>query len=126
VIKFQKILATASNECGRTDRVYHRIENGDAQPIYQQPHVLLLPIQTHVDNMLKDMKEQEVIEEVKSAWSQPVMLIRKNKDIRFSVNYRQLNEVSNEDVLPLRRTDDTVDTFIRAKQSMSQDLESGY
>lgn len=82
-------------------------------------------MQTHVDNMLKDVKEREVIEEMKTAWSLYIMLIRKNRDIRSSVKYRQLNEVSNEDVLP-RRTYDTVDISIRVKQSMTQDLESGY
>jgi hypothetical protein len=64
--------------------------------------------------MLKGMKEQEVIKGVKSVWSLPVMLIRKNRDIRFSVNYRLLNKVSDEAILPLRRTDDTEDTFIKA------------
>jgi hypothetical protein len=58
IIEFQDIFATKYDDCERTDRVYHRIDTGEAHVIRQSPHRLQRANQAVVDEMLKDMKER--------------------------------------------------------------------
>jgi hypothetical protein len=65
--------------------------------------------------MLKDMKEQGVIEESDSPWSSPVVLVwKKNGDFCFCMDYRKLNDIT-KDCFPFLRIDDTLDMLAGAK-----------
>jgi hypothetical protein len=95
IAEFQDVFATKSGDYGRTDKVYHQIDTGDAHPIRQHPRILSLAMQADVNGMLEDMKKRGVIEESDSPWSSPVMLIRKkNGDFRLCVDYRRLKDVT--------------------------------
>jgi hypothetical protein len=77
--------------------------------------------------MLDKMQRHGVIEESKSPWSSPVVLVwKKNGDLRFSVDYRKLNDFTKKDCFPLPRIDDTLDTLAGAKLFSTLDLKSGY
>ena len=60
---YQDVFETKSGDHGRTDKVYHRIDTGDARPIRQPPRRLPLLKQAEVNGMLEDMKSKGVIEE---------------------------------------------------------------
>jgi hypothetical protein len=76
--------------------------------------------------MLNDMQRREVIEESDSPWSSPAVLVRKkNGDLHFCVDYRELN-VRKKVCFPLPRTDDTLDTLAGAKRFSNVDLKSSY
>jgi hypothetical protein len=79
-----------------------------------------------MNGMLEDMKKRGVIEELDSPWSSPVVLIRKNGDLRFCVDYRRLNDVTKKDCFSLSSIDDTLDTLAGAKWFSTLDLKSGY
>jgi hypothetical protein len=51
---------------------------------------------------------------------------KKNGVVRFCVNYRTLNDVTEKDCFPLPRIDDTLDTFAGAKWFSTLDLTSCY
>jgi hypothetical protein len=107
-------------------KVYHRMDTGDARPIRQPPRRLPLAKQAQVNGMLEDMKRKGVIEESDSPWSSPVVLVRKKDgNLRFCVYYRRLN-VTKKDCFPLPRIDDTLDTPAGAKWFSTLDLKSGY
>jgi hypothetical protein len=71
--------------------------------------------QAEVKEMLDNMQRHGVIEESESPWSSPVVLVRKNGELRFCVDYRKLNDVTKKDCFPLPRIDDTLDTLAGAK-----------
>jgi len=99
---YQDIFETGSGDCWHTERVYHRIDTGDAQPIHQLPCRLPLAKQALVNNLLEDMKSTGVIEESDSPWSSPVVLVRKKGgSLRFCIDYRRLNDIT-KDCFPLR------------------------
>jgi hypothetical protein len=66
--------------------------------------------------MMEDMKNRGVIEESKSPWPSPVVLVRKkNGDLRFRMDYRKLNDVTKKVCFPLPKIDDTFNTLAGAK-----------
>jgi hypothetical protein len=77
--------------------------------------------------MLNDIQRRGVIEESDSPLSSLVVLVRKkNGELRFCVEYRKLNDVTQKDCFPLSRIDDTLDTLSGAKWFSTLDLKSGY
>jgi hypothetical protein len=76
--------------------------------------------------MLEDIQRCEVIEQSDSPWSSPVILIQKNRDLRFCVDYRKLNSVTRKDSFALPQIDDTLNTLAGAKWFSTLDLNNGY
>ena len=66
------------------------------------------------------------MEESQSPWASPIVLVKKDGDLRFCVDYRQLNRVTKQDVYPLPRIDDTLDLLSDSRFFMTLDLASGY
>ncbi|KAJ4430219.1 hypothetical protein ANN_22430 [Periplaneta americana] len=116
----------SENDYGRTEKVQHRIDTGNARPIRQPPRRVPLAKQRENDSQLEGMKARGVIEESYSPWSSPVVLVKKNGDLRFCVDNRRLNDVTKKDCFPLPRIDDTLDTLAGAEWFSTLDLKSGY
>jgi hypothetical protein len=127
ITEYEEVFAAQNGDYGRTDRVYHRIDTGEARLIRQPPRRLPLAKPAEASDVLEDMRQCGVIEESKSPWSSPVVLVRKkNGDLRFCVDYRKPNDVTRKDCFPLHRIDDTLDTLAGAKCFSTLDLKSGY
>jgi hypothetical protein len=78
------------------------------------------------DNVSK-MLAAGVIEEGNEAWGFPVVLVRKKDgEIRFCVDYRALIKVTNKDVYPLPRIDETLEALGGAVLFSTLDLKAGY
>jgi hypothetical protein len=112
-----------SDDHRRTDKLYHHIDTGEARPIRQPPSRFPLAKQVDVGEMIEDMQQRWVIEESDSPCLSPVVLVRKNRDLHFCVDYRKLNNVTRKDCFPLPRIDDTLD---KAKWFSTLDLKSSY
>ena len=73
------------------------------------------------------MQEAGVIEPSNSPWSSPVVMVRKkDKSLRFCVDYRELNKVTWKDTFPLPWVDDLLDQLGQSKYFTTLDLASGY
>ena len=127
LLDYQDVFESGSGDHGRTEKVYHRIDNGDDRPIRQPPRRLPLAKHALVNDLLEDMKNKGLIEESDSPWSSPVVLVgKKDGSLRFCVDYRRLNDVTKKDCFPLPRIDDTLDTLAGAQWFSTLDLKSGY
>ena len=84
--QFSDLFSTGTNDLGCTDLVMHKIHTGDAKPVRQPPRRLPLAKREEAEKMLSEMRKQGVIEPSVSAWSSPVVLVKKKDgSTRFCV-----------------------------------------
>ncbi|GFT04898.1 retrovirus-related Pol polyprotein from transposon 17.6 [Trichonephila clavipes] len=125
--EFQSLFSRTSEDFGRTRLTKHRIDMGEHPPITQHPRRLPFAKQEEVQKLIKDMKDNVVIEPLLSPWASPIVLVRKKDgSTRFCVDYRRLNDVTKKDSYSLPRIDDTLDTLVGNTWFSILDLKSGY
>ncbi|XP_076660385.1 uncharacterized protein LOC143363724 [Halictus rubicundus] len=125
--EFQDIFAENPEHVGNCDVVQHRIDTGDCAPIKQAPLRLPFHRRDEVKELLAKMERQGVIEESKSPWSSPIVLVKKKDgSTRFCVDYRRLNDVTKKDSYPLPRIEETLGALAESSWFSTIDLQSGY
>ena len=73
------------------------------------------------------MKENKLIRPSESPWTSPVVLVKKkNRKLRFCIDYRKLNKITKKDAYLLSWIDDMLDTLARYKWFSTLDLASRY
>ncbi|GFY02092.1 hypothetical protein TNCV_5099531 [Trichonephila clavipes] len=121
------ITLRTSEYFGRTRLTKHRKDTGEHPPVRQQPQRLPFAKQEEVQKLIKGMKDNDVIEPSSSAWTSPIVLVKKKDgSARFCVDYRRLNDVTKKDRYPLPRIDDTLDTLAGNTWFSTLDLKSRY
>ena len=112
---------------GKTDVIFHDIDVGESSPIKQHPYRAGPAKQAHLNEELKYMKENGIIEESESEWSSPCILVPKpDCSFRFCTDFRKVNSVTKSDTYPLPRVDDCIDHVGKAKFVSTFDLLKGY
>ena len=125
--EFESILSDREDDLGRTHLVYHKIDTGDAVPIRQSARRLPYFQREEVRKTIEDMLKRGIIEPSSSAWSSPVVLVKKKDgSTRFCIDFRKVNAVTTRDAQPLPRIDDTLDLLGGASYFSTLDLASGY
>ena len=112
---------------GQTTLVQHGISTGIHRPVKQavrrNPIHHIPAVQEAVDDMLK----KGIIEESTSPWASPIVLVRKKDGaLRFCVDYRKPNTLTEKDAYPLPRIHDTLGSFQGAEWFSTLNLISGY
>ena len=124
---YSDVFALGTHELGTTDLVTHTIDTGDHRPVRQPPRRTPYAIRAKVDQLVKDMLQQKVIEPSCSPWASPIVLVqKKDGGVRFCVDYRKLNSLTKMDEFPLPRIDDTLDLLVGQRYFTTLDLASGY
>jgi hypothetical protein len=107
--------------------VEHHIDTGDAAPTMLKRRRQAQSEDTVVDGNVTKMLAAGVIEEGNGAWGFPVILVKKKDgEVRFCVDYRALNRITNKDVYPLPRIDETIEALGGALLFSTLDLKAGY
>ena len=97
-----QILGKEDPPLGCTSWMAHRIDVGGARPVKQRYYPVSKKLEEEMHRQVHEMLENGVIEPPNSAWSSPVVMIRKsNEKYRFCIDFRKLNAVSSADAYPL-------------------------
>ena len=127
LLQFGDIFAGPEDMPGRTSKLKHSIDTGDAHPIRQPVRRIPPAKRREVTKLLDEMMKKNVIQPSSSPWASPIVLVqKKDGSTRFCVDYRKLNAVTRKDAYPLPRIDETLDTLYGSKWFSTLDLASGY
>lgn len=111
---------------GCTTLVEHEIKTS-SPPIKQRYYPVSPVMQSHINHELDKLLEQNIVEQSKSPWSSPILLVRKkDNSYRFCVDYRKLNKVTERDAYPLPYVSATLDRLRDARYLSSLDIKSAY
>ena len=105
----------------------HCINLKDEMPFKEAVRRVPLYKREILDNEIDKLKEQGLIEESKSPWSSPIVLVqKKDKSWRLCVDYRRLNSQTIKDAYPIPRISDDLDALSGSKWFSSLDLNMAY
>ena len=103
------------------------IKTGNHPPIYSEQYPA-----SNKDHDIKFQEAQKLlergqIEDSTSLWSPPIVLAKKkDKTMRFCIDYRRLNDITIKDAFPLPRIDEIFDQLFDAAFYTKFDFKSGY
>ncbi|CAF3826812.1 unnamed protein product, partial [Rotaria sp. Silwood1] len=107
--------------------VHHAIETGTHPPIYTSPYRVSYKDEQIQREEIDRLLKQGIIEESKSPWSSPIVLVRKKDgSVRFCIDFRKLNNITTKDAFPIPRIDDIFDHLSQAEYYTTIDFKSGY
>lgn len=99
----------------------------DTTPVVVHPYRYTQLLKDEIERQFKKMLCLGVIRTSTSAFSSPVLLVRKkDSSWRFCKDYRALNSKTVRDVFPIPVVDELLDELRHAKYSTKLDLRSGY
>ena len=125
--EFSDVFALSKSELGCCDLVQHGIDTSGHSPIKLQPYRIPVIQKEKVARMIQEMEDQGVVKASTSPWSSPIVLVpKRDRSLRFCVDYRRLNSITKKDVYPLPRIEDILVTLGKAKYFSTLDLASGY
>ncbi|XP_068115063.1 uncharacterized protein [Hyperolius riggenbachi] len=101
-----EVFSQGEMDLGCADQISHRINTENHMPIRERYRHLSPLLYQEVKTMLHEMIQTGVVEESKSPWAAPIVLVKKKDGtLRFCVDYRKLNAVTVRDAYPLPRID---------------------
>lgn len=103
-----------------------------AKPVYVKPYRLPHAQKQEIHRQIGDMLHKGIIEETKSEWSSPLLIVPKKSDEmgekkwRVVVDYRLLNRQLEDDKFPLPSIVEILDSLSGAMYFSHLDLSQGY
>jgi len=124
--EYNEVFSSGDHDVGLTRAVRHEIPLAAGTVPIRQPTRRLGP-EKEVSRQVRDLLDRGLIEPAHSAWSSPVVLVRKKDGSwRFCVDYRKLNSVTIQDAYSLPRIDESLDALAGSEYFSTLDLVSGY
>lgn len=101
------------------------------KPIYVKPYRLPQSLKPEINNQIKKMLEEDIIEPSTSDWNSPILLVPKksndnSKKWRLVIDYRKINNVIQDDKFPLPNITDVLDALSGAIYFSHLDLQQSY
>lgn len=131
--KYADIFHLPGDQLTTTDIYEQRITlKPHTSPVYIKPYRIPQSLKPEVQKQIESMLKDDIIEESKSEWSSPILLVPKKSDKtgekkwRLVVDYRKLNENIQDDKFPLPNITEILDSLSGSIYFSHLDLSSGY
>jgi len=127
LLKHRKAFALENEPLGVTNLVKHEIDTGNAEPIAKPAFRTPIAHRKILQEEIRKMLDEGVIQPSKSPWAAPLFLVKKKGGSwRPVIDFRGLNAVTKNDVYPLPLIDDYVDALGESKYFSTIDLKYGF
>jgi hypothetical protein len=121
------VFSRDKNDLGLFTLLTHRIQTYNEEPVKERLRRTPLKFQTEEEKTINDMLAAGVIEPSYSNWaSAPVLVRKKDGEVRYTVDFRQVNTKTLKDAYPLPLIDECTDTLAGNLWFHTLDLASGY
>ena len=112
---------------GKTALIAHKIDVGEAQPIKKRHYPVSSAVQKIMYDEIDRMLNLGVIEESHSAWSSPIVLVKKsNGKSRLCLDSRALNSVTIKDAYPMPNIEGIIGRLDATRYISSIDLKDAF
>ncbi|XP_078000810.1 uncharacterized protein LOC144453400 [Glandiceps talaboti] len=121
---YSDVLTDLPGECkiGR-----HDIKLTTKEPVRSKPYPLPFAMKEVVQNEVKAMLDMGVIEQSESPYASPIVLVRKkDKSVRFCIDFRKLNRVTVFDAEPMPNPEELLARQAKGCYFTKIDLTKGY
>ncbi|KAG5847077.1 hypothetical protein ANANG_G00122120 [Anguilla anguilla] len=112
---------------GRTSITEHDIVTEPGKKVRLRPYRIPEAQREAIREEVRKMLQMGVIEESRSSWSSPIVIVPKpDGSRRFCNDFRKLNEISRFDAYPMPRVDELIERLGPARFLSTLDLTRGY
>ena len=127
--EYHDIFSLEKHDMGHTNATKHKIvlKDVDTPPFKERFHRIPPPQLDEVREHLKLMLDAGVIRPSNSPWCNAVVLVRKkDRSLRFCIDFRKLNSLTVKDSHPLPRICETLESLAGAAHYLTFDMNSGF
>lgn len=130
--EYNDIFYLPGDKLSTTNGTTHSITTPDkTKPIHLKPYRLPESAKNEINDQIRKMLEEEVIESSKSPWNFPLLIVPKksqdgSKKWRVVVDFRKLNEITVGDVFPIPNISEILDQLGKSQYFTTLDLANGY
>ena len=123
----RRAFAEDADTIGSTEDLQMDISTTDEIPVQKRYNSIPQPLLVQVKGHVEDMLNRGWITRSSSAWSSPVVIVRKQSgDIRLCCDFRQLNAKTIADKHPLPRVQESLDSLNGSEWFTVVDLSRAY
>ena len=124
--KYHDMFSLEPTKLGCTHSTKHVMKVADDMPFKKQFRQIPLPLVEEVHNHLQEMLDLDAIQTSQSAWCNAVVLVRKDGNLCFCIDFHHLNACKKKDSYPLPRIQEALESLVGAGHFSSLDLKSGF
>ena len=112
---------------GHTDLIQHDIKLLTSEPIRSKGYPVSFKARNAMDSEIKEMLKLGVIEKSVSPYSSPVVRVpKKDGSVRFCIDFRKLNKVTEFDAEPMPNMEEVINRMSGHKVFTKMDCCKGY
>lgn len=121
----------SDDDVGITNLIEHEIHTGSNKPIKQRQFKIPQAVQGVLDEQIKDLIKNNMIEPSSSPWCSPMMIVKQRKrdgsfKYRIVCDMKGDNSITEKDSFPFQRMDLALDQLGGAKYFSVVDMPRGY
>ena len=124
--KFKSNFAFHPHQLGRAKGYKHHIDTECSEPIKLKSYRLGYAEREEAERQVAELLKAGLIRKSTSSWSTPIIMVKQNNKFRMVYDFRKLNNVTKEQVFPIPRIEEMLDSMEGKPYRSSMDFKSGF